>query len=182
MKTKASKKQSKKTAAKASSKKVAAKKSKPKKQAANKNTTQEFPGYPPYPASEDITRNSKRIDADIEDLSLSKAVTPKLKKPVAKKLKRKTADDLVDESLKKSSNDLTKEDYEALGPKDLSLDMGDDEGLKHRASPIDFSAKDMDIPGSELDDDLEAIGSEDEENNAYSLGGDNHENLEEDQS
>ena len=35
----------------------------------------------------------------------------------------------------------------------------------------------LDIPGSELDDELEFIGSEDEENNYYSLGGDNHEDL-----
>lgn len=40
---------------------------------------------------------------------------------------------------------------------------------------------DLDIPGSELDDENEAIGEEDEENNYYSLGGDNHENLEENQ-
>lgn len=39
----------------------------------------------------------------------------------------------------------------------------------------------LDIPGSELDDDQEMIGSEDEENNYYSIGGDNHDNLEEDQ-
>jgi len=183
MKTKALKKQSKKTSAKASKKKITAKKSKSKKQTADKNAEQqEFPGYPHYPANEDVTRNSKRIDADIEDLSLSKTVTPKLKNRVTSKLKRKSADEVVDESLKKSSNDLTKEDYEALGPKDLSLDMGDDEGLKHRASPVDFSGKDMDIPGAELDDDREAVGSEDEENNAYSLGGDNHQDLEEDQS
>ena len=39
---------------------------------------------------------------------------------------------------------------------------------------------DLDIPGAELDDDLEIIGSEDEENNYYSLGGDNHNDLEED--
>ena len=38
----------------------------------------------------------------------------------------------------------------------------------------------LDVPGSELDDENEIIGSEDEENNYYSLGGDNHENLEED--
>lgn len=36
----------------------------------------------------------------------------------------------------------------------------------------------LDVPGSELDDDEEEIGSEDEENNYYSLGGDNHEDLE----
>lgn len=38
----------------------------------------------------------------------------------------------------------------------------------------DLSGSDLDIPGSELDDDMENIGSEDEENNYYSLGGDNH--------
>jgi len=38
---------------------------------------------------------------------------------------------------------------------------------------------DLDIPGAELDDELEFIGSEDEENNYYSLGGDNHEDLDE---
>jgi len=41
---------------------------------------------------------------------------------------------------------------------------------------------DLDIPGSELDDADELIGEEDEENNYYSLGGDNHEDLEEDRS
>jgi hypothetical protein len=39
---------------------------------------------------------------------------------------------------------------------------------------------DLDVPGSELDDDQEDIGNEDEENNYYSIGGDNHEDLEED--
>jgi hypothetical protein len=32
----------------------------------------------------------------------------------------------------------------------------------------------LDVPGSELDNNQEDIGSEDEENNYYSLGGDNH--------
>jgi hypothetical protein len=43
-----------------------------------------------------------------------------------------------------------------------------------------MSGDDLDIPGSELDDDLEINGDEDEENNYYSLGGDNHNDLEED--
>jgi hypothetical protein len=42
-------------------------------------------------------------------------------------------------------------------------------------------ASGLDIPGSELDDEDEIIGEEDEENNYYSLGGENHEDLEEDQ-
>lgn len=44
----------------------------------------------------------------------------------------------------------------------------------------DPSGSDLDIPGSELDDAQENVGSEDEENNYYSIGGDNHNDLEED--
>lgn len=36
----------------------------------------------------------------------------------------------------------------------------------------DVTGGDLDIPGAELDDVQENIGSEDEENNLYSLGGD----------
>ena len=45
----------------------------------------------------------------------------------------------------------------------------------------DISGDDLDVPGSELDDQQENVGNEDEENNYYSLGGDNHNDLEEDQ-
>jgi hypothetical protein len=53
------------------------------------------------------------------------------------------------------------------------------------ANPEDDSAPEitgtgLDIPGSELDDEQETIGNEDEENNYYSLGGDIHTALEED--
>jgi hypothetical protein len=44
----------------------------------------------------------------------------------------------------------------------------------------DVTGSDLDIPGSELDDKQESVGSEDEENNYYSLGGDDHNDLEED--
>lgn len=50
------------------------------------------------------------------------------------------------------------------------------------AAPIDdydVVGSDLDIPGTELDDVQESLGTEDEENNYYSLGGDNHENLDE---
>ena len=42
----------------------------------------------------------------------------------------------------------------------------------------DMSGSDLDIPGSELDDEQEIIGSEDEENNYYSLGDDDHNDME----
>jgi hypothetical protein len=49
-----------------------------------------------------------------------------------------------------------------------------------KESGIDLPGSDLDIPGAELDDELEMIGSEDEENNYYSLGGDDHNDLDED--
>ncbi|MBC6489480.1 hypothetical protein ACFSQD_04055 [Flavihumibacter stibioxidans] len=41
----------------------------------------------------------------------------------------------------------------------------------HKQHTDDNPAADLDIPGAELDDDMEDIGEEDEENNYYSLGG-----------
>jgi hypothetical protein len=59
--------------------------------------------------------------------------------------------------------------------------VGDPEKEKKPAHPIksNLAGEDLDIPGAELDDADEGIGEEDEENNYYSLGGDNHEDLEE---
>ena len=60
------------------------------------------------------------------------------------------------------------------------------ENLPGEISPVPPSGQrksrsdDLDIPGSELDDENESIGEEDEENNYYSIGGDRHENLEDD--
>jgi hypothetical protein len=58
------------------------------------------------------------------------------------------------------------------------------EKLKFPGYPIyppseDMSGDDLDVPGSELDDQQESVGSEDEENNYYSLGGDDHNDLDE---
>jgi len=40
-------------------------------------------------------------------------------------------------------------------------------------------SEELDVPGAELDDADEIIGEEDEENNYYSLGGDNHDDPDE---
>lgn len=52
--------------------------------------------------------------------------------------------------------------------------------LNEKTFKEDKSGDDLDVPGAELDDQQESVGSEDEENNYYSLGGDNHNDLEED--
>ena len=63
----------------------------------------------------------------------------------------------------------------------ISLDAGNSLNNAQERNPdawnetSDLTGEDLDVPGSELDDADEAIGKEDEENNYYSLGGDNHE-------
>lgn len=70
----------------------------------------------------------------------------------------------------------------SLNPEDLSKKNIPVKGVgkwNEKSFNEDRSGDDLDIPGSELDDTNEIIGEEDEENNYYSIGGDNHENLEE---
>jgi hypothetical protein len=67
-----------------------------------------------------------------------------------------------------------------IDPEDI---FGKKETTKHgkifsNDSEDDESGNDLDIPGSELDDDLEVIGSEDEENNYYSLSDENSDDQE----
>lgn len=177
---KAASKAIRKPAAKKTARKTLAKKlsrtSKPKV-----DEQKEFPGYPLYPASEDIMNQGKRMEGNLNDEVLTgTSVNMNLSKG-AETIDAEVAEG-IEEELKPSAqhdSDVTFEDLEALGPENLSMDMGDDEQLKHRNRPVDFSGKDLDVPGSELDDDKEEVGSEDEENNSYSLGGDNHEDLEE---
>jgi hypothetical protein len=72
-----------------------------------------------------------------------------------------------------------------IDPEDVSKVKESNENLnagtvKEKDSTSDLYGSDLDVPGSELDDEQESIGSEDEENNYYSLGGDDHDDLEED--
>ena len=61
--------------------------------------------------------------------------------------------------------------------REAALDNSDDDGevLNEESFQDNISASDLDIPGDELDDAEENIGEEDEENNDYSLVGDNDE-------
>jgi hypothetical protein len=64
-----------------------------------------------------------------------------------------------------------------IDPEDISKVKENEEmGVNNQKDfSEDFSGSDLDVPGSELDDSQEEIGSEDEENNYYSLGDDDHE-------
>ena len=104
-------------------------------QQAHKQEKIDLPGYPLYPAGEDIFSKSKEEgNINPEDISKTKE---------------------LNENAKAGKNN----------EKDFKDDV---------------SGSDLDVPGSELDDEQEKIGSEDEENNYYSLGGDGHNDLDED--
>ncbi len=73
---------------------------------------------------------------------------------------------------------------ENIDPEHLSrLKVPNEMDAFEQANEKDFeedkSGDDLDVPGAELDDEQEAIGNEDEENNYYSLGGDDHNDLDE---
>ena len=73
-----------------------------------------------------------------------------------------------------SANDTYAKDELQL--RRAELDDTDDEGepLNEKASANAISGSDLDVPGAEEDNQNEDIGEEDEENNPYSLGGDDN--------
>lgn len=88
------------------------------------------------------------------------------------------------------SYDESKDIYEKsekkseINPEDISKNKALNSTNAVRRKALDkkhkLTGKDLDVPGSELDDAQEAIGSEDEENNYYSQVDDNHEDLKQD--
>ena len=71
--------------------------------------------------------------------------------------------ELLDESGKEETDD------EQLKTGDLDNTDEDGELLNESSFGKDKTGRDLDIPGSEDDDDMEDIGEEDEEKNPYSL-------------
>jgi len=129
-----------------------------------------FPGYPHNPDKEDIMQNEVRLDADVENLSRSHGgKNSELKERTPMERYR----DETPEIVQGTETDITKEDLFSLGAVDRDQDEGEDETLlpSLKIGP-DLSGDDLDVPGSELDDDAESLGSEDEENNYYSRGQD----------
>jgi hypothetical protein len=130
-------------------------------------TSGTYPGYPYYVSPDDVNKTDETSNERKEN---------EIKQGLNEKSDQAPLEDSEDPA---DQFILNAEDMIALGPKDLSMDGGDDELLAHRDSPVDFTGDDLDVPGAELDDESESIGSEDEENNSYSLGGDDHNDLEE---
>jgi hypothetical protein len=94
-------------------------------------------------------------DEDEEDELDDADVTP-LEKELLRETGESTASD-EDQDIRRAVLDNTDEDGDPLN--------------ESEGHPL--SGRDLDIPGSEDDDDLEDIGEEDEENNSYSEGDNN---------
>jgi len=99
----------------------------------------------------------------------------------------------MDKKIKKSEEDETgkpklygdpdypaSDDIYSQSEKVESIDDEDNPKLAKEKSKKPLIGEGLDVPGAELDDADEKIGEEDEENNYYSLGGDDHNDLEED--
>ena len=78
------------------------------------------------------------------------------------------------------NSDVTEQDLSALGEKikNTRTDGGDDVQLINRKNDVDFAGKDLDLPGRSLL--KNQINLKDEENQLYSQGGAENENLEQD--
>lgn len=147
---------------------------------------QDFPGYPHYPAREDVMdqrTDSHRVDIDVENLPGARNATGVSQRFVTAQENRRTGNAGEGENAQETDDDLgIRPGTEAdVNEDDLVVlnSTNDEIGLPQNVSNEDLNT-DLDIPGSELDDDNESIGEEDEENNYYSLGGDRHESQEED--
>jgi len=75
------------------------------------------------------------------------------------------------ELLQQTSESMSSRDD--LAARKIKFDDRDFEGEALNEAQ-DLSGNDLDVPGEKLDDANKDIGEEDEENNEYSLGGDNH--------
>lgn len=147
----------------------------------------DFPGYPHYPASDDISNQNDRVDfgtlhtgdnnSPTREASEQRATdTPKA---------RNTTDsidpdtDVTDEDIAMLTAADQNRDMDDPDPEEPMLDTTDDDGdpLNEPQPKYMQAGADLDVPGSETDDGNEDIGEEDEENNYYSLGGDERSNI-----
>lgn len=80
------------------------------------------------------------------------------------------------------NSNITKEDLNTLGDKkgNLRNDSGDDRLLKFREKKVDFTAEELDVPNRNLPNDKTKKTLKDEENQVYSQGSEQNENLEQD--
>ena len=168
----------------------------------------DLPGYPHYPAKEDITRpenNNGKVNMNEENISLPNVkdipgqehIIP----PPPGMMADTTASSADEEDLISGDTlnmrdeddevrivmgteaDVTLDDLRLLDGEDTNIaaaaldDIDEDGEQLNEFSDETDMGKDLDVPGSEADDRNENIGEEDEENNYYSLGSHDNDEL-----
>jgi hypothetical protein len=155
------------------------------------NIDEDFPGYPHYPAKDDILNpdnHNERVDIDVDNLTRSNTVDRLHLKDIqgvapvegitSKVIPGDDDDDIG--IVAGTDADVTAEDLVLLGSRDEDMDMGEDEELRARGYKPQ-TGSDLDVPDADMNDEAgDAMGQGDEENSYYSLGGDSKDSLEED--
>lgn len=155
----------------------------------------DFPGYPHYPAAEDIT-NQKSGFKEVEDARITgeedverpvaQAGNPVLVEGETEEKPSAVPEAPVDGDMEA---DVSEDEKMLLDDAERGIDRSDDEMAPLRAhldetdadgDPLNeaagregFIGDDLVVPGSSADDAAENIGAEDEENNYYSLDDNN---------
>src|SRR3569833_1448501 len=129
---------------------------------------QDFPGYPHYPAKEDIMdqrTGSHKVDMDMENLASSRNATGVSQRFARSQENQRNAAPQSQQPDENYSDDLNiRSGNEAdVNDDDLAIlnSSNDEIGTPQNVSNEDLNT-DLDIPGSELDDNNESIGEEDE--------------------
>jgi hypothetical protein len=145
----------------------------------NKESESDFPGYPHYKQDEDIMDRSGKMGRIEMDLDSTTGKISPLEIPDESKLKKGIKG--ARRGRRKVSAPGETDEIKLVPGNDADVSAEEKNMLENEGQLQDkmYSPSDLDVPGSELDDESENIGSEDEENNYYSLGGDDKENLEE---
>lgn len=152
----------------------------------------EFPGYPVYPASDDITNQADPVQAD-DYGSVNTKVDQNSSTGEGAEQRATAVPKARNAGEGTGESDVTPEDIAMLSAADQNRDMDDpdieepmldttdEDGdpLNEPEPTYGQAGADLDVPGSEGDDGNENIGEEDEENNYYSLGGDDKSSIEE---
>ena len=146
----------------------------------SKNSKDQYPGYPHYPADEDITRAKNNNGKEIID---NGAIIPPAqdaidRQEVTTDIMPGTDADITPEELQMLDEaDQNMDSVDSRNLKEATLDNTDDDGelLNEVSSREDLTGEDLDVPGNEDDEATSNMGMEDEENNYYSLGGDDQE-------
>lgn len=93
-------------------------------------------------------------------------------------MQRNKGNEKTQKAKQEYDSDVSPKKNDALRDKGLSMDSGDDRMLEQRQKKIDFTGKDLDVPGRDTPNNAHSTNLKDEENTLYGQGADSKEGLE----